>query len=201
MFMLVRQTSYRWSGDVPTISALNSMYARSPLPEGPGTKPSRESVTMVIVPLEMTPGPNEVVWVPPDDRNGPSVTKLACKIVWSKERLNCQDVSSTASMIEMGIAKMSPTFFRTGTGPEPAVTIGTAWASAGQSTTLRRARVRTDRRSLRTVDLAIVDGRGLVSQLRYCTIVDAIFPPPPARLESGHFDSQSVPLLFKVSRL
>ena len=46
-----------------------------------------------------------------------------------------------------------------------------------ESTTLRRATVRTDRRSLRTVDLAIVDGRGLASQLRYCTIVDGIFPP------------------------
>src|SRR5438309_1669024 len=134
---------------------------------------------MVIVPfpLSMTPGPNEVMLVPPDDRNGPSVTRLAFKIVWSKERLNCQDVSSVAAVIEMGIMKMSPTFLRTGTGPEPAVTIGTAWASAGQSTTLRRARVRTDRRSLRTVDLTIVDGRGLVRQLRYCTIVDAIFPP------------------------
>src|SRR5437879_12159822 len=96
----------------------------------------------------MTPSPNDVV--PNEDMNGPSMTGgIPFRTLGLNDRENSQEVRSVAAVIEMGIVKMSPTCLRTGTGPEPAVTTGTAWLVPGarlstrKSTTTAQQRYRT----------------------------------------------------------
>src|SRR5437879_10379407 len=86
----------------------------------------------------MTPSPNDVV--PNEDMNGPSMTGgIPFRTLGLNDRENSQEVRSVAAVIEMGIVKMSPTFLRTGTGPEPAVTTGTAWLVPGARLSTRKS--------------------------------------------------------------
>lgn len=62
------------------------MFANTPLPEGPGGRSTKASVTALIspVPLSITPGPNSVSAVPAEERKSPSVTALACTMAGLK---------------------------------------------------------------------------------------------------------------------
>jgi hypothetical protein len=71
----------------------------------------------------MNPEPNSVRWAPDVERNGPSVTELACRIVGSKARSNCHEVNPTAFVILIGIVNVEAT---SSSSAEPTEIVGTA---------------------------------------------------------------------------